>query len=199
MKKFITIVLAALFLAALFSGCHIRKKLHKSEITQEVKDDTKATVNTDTETKEKADTSVKITGEKLTGERPLEDVLSGKPIEEESAGLKLRTEYDKKTGKVKTTAERKEIQVPIKIDRTIKQHTAAQVTARHEEKKTEVSKDLDKKSRPAYLPLLIAGACILFASLLCAWYVRGIGPGVPGFRKDKFPPPPMRDGSGGPL
>ena len=112
MKRIIVI----LAMAAALTGCgSLSKFKERKEHVQAEKAD--STVSTLTVVREKADTVVKVPAVKQNGAKPVQNIIQGDSLVIDNERQRVVVDYDLKTGNLRATAEVKEVDIPIIVDR----------------------------------------------------------------------------------
>ena len=125
-------VLFAIVLLILVTGCNVEKHVTRdqvdassqtesketvaSRLDKEVKTDVLTTI--DTHTSENCDTNFVTPGSNITGEKPLESLLSGSSFELENSAVKGTVLVDTITGKVSFSITEKSSTIPLRFNRT---------------------------------------------------------------------------------
>lgn len=139
---------AIIFIIAL-SGCANVSKWRDSRTSES--DSTaveviKETTATKTTIRDVVDTTVTVKGNEAVAVRPLEELLSGKPIEAENNWTKVYVTYDPETETVRAEARTEDLEVPVKIDRTTEtEATSESVTDSKSEVRSEEAVNTEEK------------------------------------------------------
>lgn len=167
-STYLKLLIGAAILLCLAS-CHVTKDIHKTSTTTDTTAEVKTAISqTITET---IDTLIAITGQTLTGIKAIDQLQAGDSIFEETPELEIITKIDK--GRVKTTAIKRAIMIPVKQNRTTFTHLDRD--ARSEVKVKVDAQYLHKSWRSGinwnWLWVLLAGVIVLEAWHL-GWFKR---------------------------
>lgn len=136
------------------SGCGI---VNKFKERRKVKTNVETVSDANTTTIQDIDTLVNLPAHAIEFDRPLADLLQQGFISADDGLINVLIEYDKVTGKIKTKAQAKARNVPVKL------HTVTH-TKSHEVKKTNTKESI--KNSTVHKKKLSAGWSIFFSVLI---------------------------------